>query len=197
MSRHSRTGRIPANRLLRRCRLPLRVVALLAGLLLAIMANALPDDRDQPIRITADTAIRDEKQGFTVYSGNVHMTQGSMDIEADKLTIFHETAQADKIVAEGKPARMQQKPAVDEPMVRAHAEIIEYYKIEERVHFRIDAHIDQDGASVTGDSIDYFIAEQLVKADSDKATEGNRVQVVIPATTIREEETASGTPASD
>ena len=197
MSRHSRTGRIPANRLLRRCRLPLRVVALLAGLLLAIVANALPDDRDQPIRITADTAIRDEKQGFTVYSGNVHMTQGSMDIEADKLTIYHETAQADKIVAEGKPARMQQKPAVDEPMVRAHAEIIEYYKIEERVHFRIDAHIDQDGASVTGDSIDYFIAEQLVKADSDKATEGNRVQVVIPATTIREEETASGTPASD
>ena len=197
MSRHSRTGRIPANRLLRRCGFPLRVVALLVGLLLAIVASALPDDRDQPIRITADTAIRDEKQGFTVYSGNVHMTQGSMDIEADKLTIFHETAQADKIVAEGKPARMQQKPAVDEPMVRAHAEIIEYYKIEERVHFRIDAHIDQDGASVTGDSIDYFIAEQLVKADSDKATEGNRVQVVIPATTIREEETASGTPASD
>jgi len=197
MSRHSRAGRIPANRLLRRCRFPLRVVALLAGLLLAIVANALPDDRDQPIRITADTAIRDEKQGFTVYSGNVHMTQGSLDIEADKLTIFHETAQADKIVAEGKPARMQQKPAVDEPMVRAHAEIIEYYKIEERVHFRIDAHIDQDGASVTGDSIDYFIAEQLVKADSDKATEGNRVQVVIPATTIREEDTASGTPASD
>ena len=197
MSRHSRTGRIPANRLLRRCGFPLRVVALLVGLLLAIVASALPDDRDQPIRITADTAIRDEKQGFTVYSGNVHMTQGSMDIEADKLTIYHETAQADKIVAEGKPARMQQKPAVDEPMVRAHAEIIEYYKIEERVHFRIDAHIDQDGASVTGDSIDYFIAEQLVKADSDKATEGNRVQVVIPATTIREEETASGTPASD
>lgn len=197
MSRHSRTGRIPANRLLRRCGFPLRVVALLVGLLPAIVANALPDDRDQPIRITADTAIRDEKQGFTVYSGNVHMTQGSMDIEADKLTIFHETAQADKIVAEGKPARMQQKPAVDEPMVRAHAEIIEYYKIEERVHLRIDAHINQDGASVTGDSIDYFIAEQLVKADSDKATEGNRVQVVIPATTLREEETASGTPASD
>lgn len=196
MSRYSQAGGI-ATRLLQRCWSVLRVVALLAWLLPAMAANALPDDRDQPIRITADTAIRDEKQGFTVYSGNVHMTQGSMDIEADKLTIFHETAQADKIVAEGKPARMQQKPAVDEPMVRAHAEIIEYYKIEERVHFRIDAHIDQDGASVTGDSIDYFIVEQLVKADSDKATEGNRVQVVIPAETIREEEAPSGNPASN
>lgn len=196
MSRYSQAGGI-ATRLLQRCWSVLRVVALIAWLLPAMMANALPDDRDQPIRITADTAIRDEKQGFTVYSGNVHMTQGSMDIEADKLTIFHETAQADKIVAEGKPARMQQKPAVDEPMVRAHAEIIEYYKIEERVHFRIDAHIDQDGASVAGDSIDYFIVEQLVKADSDKATEGNRVQVVIPAETIREEEAPSGNPASN
>lgn len=196
MSRYSQAGGI-ATRLLQRCWSVLRVVALLAWLLPAMAANALPDDRDQPIRITADTAIRDEKQGFTVYSGNVHMTQGSMDIEADKLTIFHETAQADKIVAEGKPARMQQKPAVDEPMVRAHAEIIEYYKNEERVHFRIDAHIDQDGASVTGDSIDYFIVEQLVKADSDKATEGNRVQVVIPAETIREEEAPSGNPASN
>lgn len=196
MSRYSQAGGI-ATRLLQRCWSVLRVVALIAWLLPAMMANALPDDRDQPIRITADTAIRDEKQGFTVYSGNVHMTQGSMDIEADKLTIFHETAQADKIVAEGKPARMQQKPAVDEPMVRAHAEIIEYYKNEERVHFRIDAHIDQDGASVTGDSIDYFIVEQLVKADSDKATEGNRVQVVIPAETIREEEAPSGNPASN
>lgn len=196
MSRYSQAGGI-ATRLLQRCWSVLRVVALLAWLLPAMAANALPDDRDQPIRITADTAIRDEKQGFTVYSGNVHMTQGSMDIEADKLTIFHETAQADKIVAEGKPARMQQKPAVDEPMVRAHAEIIEYYKNEERVHFRIDAHIDQDGASVAGDSIDYFIVEQLVKADSDKATEGNRVQVVIPAETIREEEAPSGNPASN
>lgn len=196
MSRYSQAGGI-ATRLLQRCWSVLRVVALIAWLLPAMMANALPDDRDQPIRITADTAIRDEKQGFTVYSGNVHMTQGSMDIEADKLTIFHETAQADKIVAEGKPARMQQKPAVDEPMVRAHAEIIEYYKNEERVHFRIDAHIDQDGASVAGDSIDYFIVEQLVKADSDKATEGNRVQVVIPAETIREEEAPSGNPASN
>ena len=28
-------------------------------------AIALPDDRDQPIRIEADEALRDEKQGFT------------------------------------------------------------------------------------------------------------------------------------
>jgi len=169
-----------------------RAAALLLVLLPAATGHALPDDSEQPIRITADTAIRDEKQGFTVYSGNVRMIQGSLDIEADKITIYHASARADKIVAEGKPAKMQQKPAVDEPLVKARAEIIEYYKNEDRVHLTKDAYINQDGASVTGDSIDYFIAEQLVKADSNKDTEGNRVQVVIPPNVIREEDAKSG-----
>jgi lipopolysaccharide export system protein LptA len=168
------------------------------GCLIPAGAVALPDDRDQPIHITADTAIRDEKQGFTVYRGNVHMIQGSLDIVADTLTIYHENAQADKIVAEGKPAKMQQQPAVDEPLVKARAEIIEYYKIEDKVHLKINAHITQDGSSVTGDSIDYFITEQLVKADSQQAPDGKRVQVVIEPKVLREEEdTADGTSASN
>ena len=185
----------------------LGAIAVACGLLFSTASLALPDDRDQPIRITADTAIRDEKQGFTVYSGNVHMIQGSLDIKADELTIYHETAKADKIVAKGKPAKLQQKPAIDEPLVRAHANIIEYFKVEERVHLRFDAQITQDGGSVNGDSIDYFIAEQLVKANSDQGTDGKRVQVIIPPEVVRDEtdaganekaqETPSGATESD
>ena len=174
---------------------PMRVAALLASLLSAGVF-ALPDDRDQPINITADTAIRDEKQGFTVYSGNVHMIQGSLDIVADTLTIYHEKEQADKIVAEGKPAKMQQRPAVGEPLVKARANIIEYYKIEDKVHLKINAFITQDGSSVTGDSIDYFITEQLVKADSQQAPDGKRVQVVIEPKVLRQEEDTDDGPSA-
>ncbi|MEE4146411.1 MAG: lipopolysaccharide transport periplasmic protein LptA [Halieaceae bacterium] len=183
----------------RRCASWLRPLCLATVLSCLLPAGvlALPDDRDQPIHITADTAIRDEKQGFTVYSGNVHMIQGSLDIVADKLTIYHEREQADKIVAEGKPAKMQQKPAVDEPLVKARAEIIEYYKIEDKVHLKINAYITQDGSSVTGDSIDYFITEQLVKADSQEAPDGKRVQVVIEPKLLREEEAGDGSSASN
>ena len=161
----------------------LRTAVLLTGLLVCGPALSLPDDRDKPIRITADTAIRDEKQGFTVYTGNVHMIQGSLDIVADKLTIYHENADADKIVAEGNPAKMKQRPAVDEPMVRARAQTIEFYKLEDRVHLKIDAHITRDdGSSVTGDSIDYYISDELIKADSDQSPDGSPVVVVIPPT---------------
>ncbi|MDX1733349.1 MAG: LptA/OstA family protein, partial [Halioglobus sp.] len=64
-------------------------------------ASALPDDREQPIHITADTAVRDEKRGVTIYSGHVQMRQGSMELDADSLTIYHEAADADKFVARG------------------------------------------------------------------------------------------------
>ena len=163
----------------------------LAALLLTIIfatgiCQALPDDRSQPIHISADMALRDEKKGVTVYSGNVQMNQGSMHIEADTLTIYHIEAEADKIVAEGTPARMRQRPDMEKGPVYARALVIEYYQREEKVHLQTQARVEQDGAIVAGDSIDYFIAEELVKADSDGAEEGSRVQVVIPPSTSQE-----------
>jgi lipopolysaccharide export system protein LptA len=163
------------------------------------LCQALPDDRSQPIHISADMALRDEKKGVTVYSGNVQMNQGSMHIEADTLTIYHIEAEADKIVAEGTPARMRQRPDMEKGPVYARALVIEYYQREEKVHLQTQARVEQDGAIVAGDSIDYFIAEELVKADSDGADEGNRVQVVIPPSTSKETTTppASAAAAAD
>ena len=154
--------------------------ALILALIPALHAAALPDDRDQPIHITADQALRDEKQGMTVYSGNVHMTQGSLQISADKITIFHMAEDLDRVIAEGSPATLQQQPELDKGLVHARANIITYYRVEDRVHLQQSAHIERDGAIVSGDSIDYFIAEELVKADSDAEQADSRVKVVIP-----------------
>ena len=169
--------------------------AFLMASLLVVLAgavNALPEDRDQPIRITADQALRDEKQGITQYTGNVQMDQGSLHIEADKITIYHVNEEADKIVAEGQPAHMQQRPEPDKGLMHARANTIEYYKAEDRVHLRDNAQVEQDGSTVTGDTIDYFITEQLVRADSNEEETTSRVEVVIPAQAIKEEENASG-----
>ena len=164
-----------------------RAAALLITLLLSGGASALPEDRDQPIHITADQALRDEKKGVTVYSGNVHMTQGSLHITASKITIFHTAEELDRIIAEGAPATLQQQPDPNKGPVHARAQVITYYRTEERVHLQREAHIEQDGAIVTGNSIDYLVAEQLVKADSDQKQSGTRVQVVIPPQANQEE----------
>lgn len=153
-------------------------IALLALSLPAGMALALPDDRDQPINITADKALRDEKKGVTVYTGNVLLVQGSMHLEAQTLTIYHTTEQADKMIAEGNPAKMRQQPELDKAVVHAQGRIITYFRSEDKVNLRTDASIEQDGAVVSGDSIDYFIAKELIEAVSEKGQ--GPVKVTIP-----------------
>jgi len=168
------------------------LTATLAGLLLCATGTpglALPEDRSQPIHISADQAIRDEKQGYTVYQGHVQMSQGSLKISAGKLTVFHEIEEADRIMAEGSPAHLQQRPGTGKGMMHARAKVIEYFKAEERILLRHDASIEQDGSRVAGESIEYFIDQQLIKADSERTSETGdggkgRVQVVIPASNL-------------
>ena len=181
-----------------------RLERLMPGLALALClgmplaGQALPEDRDQPIRIEADEALRDEKQGFTRYQGNVRMDQGSLHIEADQITVYHDSNDASRILATGEPARLEQQPEVDKPPIKASANTIEYFKNEERVQLRENAYIEQDGSIVTGDSIDYLMNEQMVKAGSDKNSESSRVKVIIPAGMLAEEEESdSGAPASE
>ncbi len=153
-------------------------------LLLAVLAPlawALPGDQEQPIHIEADQALRDENQGFTRYEGNVTLRQGSLEIEADQLTVHHRGEDASRITARGNPALMRQQPEADRGVIVARAQRIEYYREAARVELREAASIEQDGATVTGDMIDYFINEKLVRADSDRSNISSRVQVVIPA----------------
>ncbi|WOJ94986.1 lipopolysaccharide transport periplasmic protein LptA [Congregibacter variabilis] len=161
--------------------------ATVAALLLADTVTALPDDRLQAIEITAARAVRDERAGFTVYSGDVIMQQGSLHIEADKITIFHDSEAADRIIAVGAPATLRQQPEIGKGFVTASAGRIVYEKSREWVQLRESAVIEQDGAVVSGESIDYFMAEQRVRADAAPENANGRVQVIIPAAVIEAE----------
>ena len=156
---------------------------------LAAGAGALPNDRDQPIRITADQALRDEQKGHTVYSGNVRMIQGSMEVDADRITVWHTAADADKIVARGAPARMRQRPEIDQELVHAQGDTITYWHRLQKVNLAKNARIEQRGDVVTGSLITYFIERQLIKAESGKRTDSGRVEVVIQPDTQQGERT--------
>ncbi len=164
----------------------LRPLLLPSLLIASALSHALPDDTQQPIHIVADEAVRDERTGLTVYRGNVHMNQGTIRIEADQITIYRIETEGDKIVAIGSPAHMQQQPEPESALMHAWGEIIEYYRTEERVQLREDAQLEQDGSTVRGDRIDYFINEQLVKAAADENDGSRRVEVVIPPHRLEE-----------
>ena len=89
----------------------LRALSGLFAILVVCEAYPLPTDRDQPLKITADSAVRDDNAGETRYIGDVALTQGSLTIRADLLTIRHSQASADVVVAEGDPATQVKYPS--------------------------------------------------------------------------------------
>ncbi len=163
---------------------------ILMTLAAAPSTSALEGDTEQPIHITTDEALRDEKTGLTVYQGNVELIQGTIVINADKVTFYSDTTEADRIVAEGKPARMRQQPEPDSALMHAHGETIEYFRSEERIQLRQNAQVEQDGSTVRGDKIDYFINQQLVKAAAGAEDDSKRVKVVIPPQRLQAEDDA-------
>jgi lipopolysaccharide export system protein LptA len=169
----------------------------IAALLLSgapAVLQALPDDRDQPIYISSDRAERDERKGTTVYTGDVEIDQGSLHISASSVTIRESGDAVSEILATGDPAKMRQKPAEDREPVYAKARSIQYDVTGEVLTLVDDASVTQEGTTVTGDRIVYYIEEQRVKASGGGNAAGKeRVKVVIPP---RRGGTRSGAPAA-
>ena len=156
----------------------LQFALLLFGLQSA-SAQALPSDRDQPIQIQADWAELDERKGTATYGGDVRMTQGTMQVRADRLVIFTEREKVLKILADGTastPAHYEQQPRADQPVLQASAQHIIYVTAEQRIELRGNARLSQKNNQFMGGLIEYSIARELVTANSGQTT-GGRVTV--------------------
>lgn len=156
--------------------------ALLLGLCLWVTsAQALDDDRNQPIRVKADSAERDDKQGITTYRGDVVIIQGSLNIRAQEVVQYGFNS-VDKIVAKGNPARLQQQPEPDKGVITAKGNHIEYTMATEIVKLETNAYVEQDGTEVRGDQITYDMTRQVVRA-SGAINSSDRVEIIIPPNT--------------
>ena len=166
---------------------------LLVGLLASLSQYAVSanPDQSQPIYIESDKARRDDPKGITIYEGKVEVTQGSLLLKADKVTLYN--TQKDGIttlIANGRPAHYQQKPAPDKTLVKARAKTIKYSVSKEHILLTDDAWLTQDGATFDAAIIEYDIAKAIVEAkgkvkssaDSSDSSDNKheRIRVVIP-----------------
>ncbi len=128
-------------------------------------AWALPTDRDQPIHIQSDDAQLDDKQGVATYKGNVIITQGSMKITGNTVTITRNaTGDVDVFTAVGNLAYYEQKPAVDKPIVQAYGVTIQYFAAQNRIVLIDKAKVINDGNTSEGEKIVYDTVRQAVNA---------------------------------
>ncbi len=156
------------------------LLCLLGALISTTPALALPADRQATITVEADRAQINEKTGITDYQGSVIIKQGSLLIEADQVTIYSTDGQANKIICLGKPAHYQQQPNIEDGLVNAHANTIEYYLDRETITLIKNAILEQQGSTLKGDHINYDLKAELVVARGSDSSQ-QRVHMVIPA----------------
>jgi lipopolysaccharide export system protein LptA len=166
-------------------------VLVIAGTTLALPCLALPDDRQQAISIESDYAERNEKTGRTVYRGNVVISQGSVLIEADEITLHLENNKISRIECQGRPASYQQKPEIDGAIMIARANHIDYLPATNKLALKQNAMLSRDGTIIKGDSIDYDINKQTWKAKGDNQGQQKRIQLVIPPSALQSSDNSS------
>ena len=158
---------------------------LLTALLLASPAIALDSDRQQPLKIAADSGVLDEKAGTATYTGNVVLTQGTLKINAEKLHIRTADGKVDIVSADGKPANFSQVPAPNEAAVVASAKNIEYRVREQTLILKHTASIVQNENVFKGEEIVYEIQSQRLQAVGQAGAKGQegkgRVEMILPS----------------
>ena len=169
--------------------------------------QALDIDRQQPLKIVADSAVLSDKDGTATYIGNVVLTQGSLKISADRLHIKTLQGKVETVTAIGKPANFTQQPAPDQAEVVATALTIDYQVKEQTLILRRKASIVQNENVFRGEQIVYEIQSQRLKAvgqtkDTPKGESGTgRVEMILPSAAeltpeARAKNKAASTPAS-
>jgi lipopolysaccharide export system protein LptA len=156
-----------------------RVLLALAGwLLVPCLAWGLASDRGKPIQIEADRATLDEKAGVSVYEGNVHMQQGTLQLRGQRMTVRVRDSQVTGITIDGRPASFSQRPDGADSDQHAEADHIEYHAAEQRLILEGNALIRQsDKEQFSSNRIVIRLRDNTVSAGD--SSSGSRVRITL------------------
>lgn len=162
------------------------------------LVMALPEDARQAIHITADSATRNDQTGITLYKGDVLLTQGSMKVTGDSIELRQTGKSITTIIAKGRPAEFQQRPAANKEVTHAYGEVLDYNIRTKELEITGQAKVSQGSDSFSGNRIVYDMNKNTVNAFSDKSDNGQRVQMIIqPKATEQEPPVNEDKPVSE
>ncbi len=155
-----------------------------AWLGLAGAVHAERADRSKPINIESDRMRVDDVQRTSVFEGKVVMTQGTLVIRADRITLREDKDGYQYGSAVGNPATFRQKRDGAESYIEGEAERIEYNGKLDKVELFDKAHLKRDPADeVRGNYISYDSRTEYFTvtggAGPGTAGAGGRVRAVI------------------
>jgi len=168
---------------------------LLAGACYAVLlsgpALAEKADRTKPINLESDRMQVNDATKTSVFEGNVLMTQGTLSIRADKVTVHQDKDGHQYGTAVGNPAVFRQKRDGAEGYVQGEAQRIEYDGKMDRVELFNRARLLREPADeVRGNYISYDSRTEYFTVTGAAAagdTPAGRVHAVIQPRTAAED----------
>jgi lipopolysaccharide export system protein LptA len=156
----------------------MRLVALSLLLLAAVLpfdAPAKTSDRSQPMDVEADrTDVGIGDDSDAILTGNVKITQGTLEVEAARATIQRKAGEISEVVLTGAPATLKQINDNGEPM-HARASQIVYTLSSDIVVLTGSVVVDQPRGTLRGERIKY----DLKSGRLDGGGDGTRVKMRI------------------
>ncbi|PCI20819.1 MAG: lipopolysaccharide transport periplasmic protein LptA [Piscirickettsiaceae bacterium] len=139
---------------------------------------ALSSDKNQPVEVEADNFNLDDAKKITTYSGHVIITQGSMQIKADKVTILGSRGNTEKVIAIGNPVKFKQQPEDGQGLIRGEAQRFEYLVTKDTLTLINKATLWQNGNTFASDRIVYDSKRSIIKA-GDNSSGSKRVKITL------------------
>jgi lipopolysaccharide export system protein LptA len=169
---------------------PLHLAGLTALLLAAAVASPIAHaekaDRDKPVEIEADTADRDEKTKTTIFRGKVVITQGTLVIRGDKVTVREEAGGRQSATALGNPATFRQKRDGGDEYVDGRGQRMDFDSQSQILQLHDNAEIKRGDDWMRGQYIEYNGTTSTYRAigetqrtENAPAGGGGRVRAVI------------------
>jgi lipopolysaccharide export system protein LptA len=127
----------------------------LAGIFFSSLAVALDSDKNAPIAIDSDNTSIDFRTGKRVLTGNVEVTQGTLNIKADKIVLTYKGNELDTATATGKPVKFKQLPEGHKEMVYGESITLKLEQAKNLITLKKKAKITQGSNVITGKVIYY------------------------------------------
>jgi len=156
-------------------------LSLLAMLCLSPWVNAKTTDFEQPIDVKADRSEFNDKEGIQTLSGNVVITQGSMVIEADSITVQLKDNKLSTIEGKGAPIKFQQENDEGD-LVTGECQHIVYDAVDGRLTLSGTATLSEPKQNLRSDRIVFDSISQTVVAEGG---ETGRVSITIQPPDIK------------
>lgn len=172
----------------------------LTGILISLSLSAEPGDRQQPLHLEADQVVIDEKQGTSVFSGQVQLKQGSLLMRADKIIVRQDEQGFQTGTLFGEPASFRQKREGVDEYIEGYGRRIVYDARQQQLDFYGQARIQRARDQIKGEHIRYNAVTEVFQVDSRPASDEmpkGRVRAVLqPASSSPDHAPAPASPLS-